>query len=271
MADVPKAGDGTPAAYVNRVRQDTQRYMEELLAENERLRRLGAELEADRRRLAEDFEGLRRRLADTEGELDRFRHAQEQLHQQLGDVEQENHRFSEQFLEVERRNNDLAHLYVATYRLHATLDHREVLLAIEEIVINLIGSEVFAVFERAPGESNLTMVGAFGLASERFPGGVVPGRGVLGRVVESGEILLVDLAGGPLENALATEENLTAAIPLTVDGRVLGLVAIFDLLPQKGGQLAPLDRELIDILATQAAPALYCSSLHARYGGKSGA
>lgn len=265
MAETPKAGDGTPAAYVNRVRQDTQRYMEELLAENERLRRLGAELEAERRRLADDFESLRRRLTEAETELDRFRQSQETLHRQLGSVEQENHRFSEQFLEVQRRNNDLAHLYVAGYRLHATLDHREVLQAIEEIVINLIGSEVFGVFERPPGGGAFELVGSFGLARERFPDGVVPGRGVLGRVAQTGEMLFVE---GPLPDALATEENLTACIPLAVAGRVLGLVAIFDLLPQKGGRLAPLDRELMDILATQAAPALYCSSLHARYGGE---
>lgn len=242
MADFPKAGDGTPADYVHRVRQDTQRYMEELLSENER---------------------LRRRLVDAEGELDRFRQAQEQLHRQLGNVESENHRFSEQFLDVERRNNDLAHLYVATYRLHATLDRQEVLQAIEEIVINLIGSEVFGVFERAPGSDCLTLVSSFGLTPERFPGGVVPGRGVLGRVAATGETLLVE---GPLVDALSVEENLTACIPLKVDGRVFGLVAIFDLLPQKGGRLAPLDRELIDILATQAAPAVYCSALHARNG-----
>jgi|CXWL01.1.fsa_nt_gi hypothetical protein len=265
MAETPKSGEGTPAAYVNRVRQDTQRYMEELLTENERLRRLGAELEAERRRLTDDVEGLRRRVTEAEGELDRFRQAQDQLHQQLGSVEKENHWYSAQFLEVERRNNDLAHLYVATYRLHGTLDRREVLQAIEEIVINLIGSEVFGVFERVPGADRFELISSFGLTAARFPEGVVPGRGVLGRVAQTGETFLVD---GETEGALSTEENLTACIPLKIDQRVLGLVAIFDLLPQKGGQLAPLDRELIDVLATQAAPAVYCSSLHARYGAE---
>ena len=41
------------------------------------------------------------------------------------------------------------------------------------------------------------------------------------------------------------------------------MIAIFGLLPQKGG-IEDLDRELFDLLATQAAFALYCTGLHAK-------
>jgi hypothetical protein len=50
---------------------------------------------------------------------------------------------------------------------------------------------------------------------------------------------------------------------LKLDGRVTGALALFRLLPHKGGY-QPLDNELFDLLATQAAVALYCTSLTAR-------
>ena len=56
------------------------------------------------------------------------------------------------------------------------------------------------------------------------------------------------------------EERLTACIPLVLDGKVTGAIAIFRLLPQKAG-IEDVDRELFDLLATHAATALYCTSV----------
>ena len=56
-------------------------------------------------------------------------------------------------------------------------------------------------------------------------------------------------------------EGLVACIPLKLDNDVTGLIAIFSLLPHKPG-LEALDHELFDLLATHAATALYCTSLH---------
>ena len=42
-----------------------------------------------------------------------------------------------------------------------------------------------------------------------------------------------------------------------------GAIAIFRLLPQKAA-VEDLDRELFDLLATQAGMALHCAALHAR-------
>ena len=61
-------------------------------------------------------------------------------------MEDENRQFAERYLEIEEENNNLANLYVASYQLHSTLDLDEVLKIILEIVINLIGAEVFAVY-----------------------------------------------------------------------------------------------------------------------------
>ncbi len=55
------------------------------------------------------------------------------------------------------------------------------------------------------------------------------------------------------------DSGLTACVPLVLDGKLIGAIAVFRLLDQKQRRLAPLDFELFDLLATHAASALYCS------------
>src|SRR5262245_25618432 len=50
-----EGGEGMPGAYVRKVMEGTQRYAQELLAENEKLSRLVVELEENGRRLAQRF------------------------------------------------------------------------------------------------------------------------------------------------------------------------------------------------------------------------
>ena len=52
-------------------------------------------------------------------------------------------------------------------------------------------------------------------------------------------------------------------LPYLMLAPALLAIGIFSLLPQKLG-LEPLDYELFDLLATQAAFALYCTGLHAK-------
>jgi hypothetical protein len=54
---------------------------------------------------------------------------------------------------------------------------------------------------------------------------------------------------------------------LTIAGKPFGVVAIFRLLEQKSS-LEPLDLEILDLLTTQAAPALYAATLHERFGDR---
>src|SRR5439155_1741475 len=74
--------------------------------------------------------------------------------------------------------------------------------------------------------------------------------GTAGRVAQQGETY----AGGD------DDSDLVACIPLKLDGRVTGLIAIHRLLAHKAS-LEPLDHELFDLLATHAATALHCTSL----------
>ena len=75
--------------------------------------------------------------------------------------------------------------------------------------------------------------------------------------MRTGEILIVERDGK--EGACPEEEHLSACVPLKLSGRVTGALALFRLLPQKQS-FGPLDGELFDLLATQAAVALHCTS-----------
>ena len=133
-------GKDSPDTYVLQVRDNTRRYVQDLLRENERLNEVTVTLEGERL-------DLERQLLDTQSKLDTQANNRSQLQEKVAAIETENLRFTERYAEIEKQNADLANLYVASYRLHSTLDRQEVVSVIEEIIINLIGSEELAIFE----------------------------------------------------------------------------------------------------------------------------
>ena len=236
------------ASYVQKVSQDTSRYVRELLADNEHVRSVAASLEAElavaRREVDEARAALKRR-ADDEARLKR----------QLASVENEGGRLAERYLEVEEKNANLANLYVASYRLHGTLERADVLEAIQEIVANLVGSEQLAIYSTRPDGTGLERVTSIGLSPE--PPRTIPlGEGLIGAAARDGRTSVYDVTGGP--ERLPHERDLTACVVLRLDGVVTGVLAIFRLLPQKTA-FGSLDRELFDLLATHAATALFCT------------
>lgn len=239
--------------YVDQIRDDTRRYVQELLDENERLRTSLAGVEAERTHLEAE-------LAAVSRERQRVEAAQECLQQRLAAAEREKRGFCERFVEIERRNNDLANLYVASYGLHGSLERREILTTLQEIIINLVGSEELAIFEVAPGAERLELAVSTGIDPE--PWRTIPlGHGCIGRCAAEGHIWLRGAAGA----CLPEESDLTACVPLVLDGAPGGAIAIFRLLEQKP-DIAALDREIFELLSNQAAVALYCAALHARFG-----
>ncbi len=256
-----------PGTYVQKVRRDTQRYLEDLLAENEKLRRLSA--------VCEDQAAALRHAATRSEEVTRtlreeLRNEQEQhatLRSRLDEIEGENRTFSERYVQVEQQNTDLANLYVASYRLHGTLDRGDVLEAIKEIIINLLGCEELAVFETHPEASELRLAAWFGIDTETYSSLPI-GPGLIGGVAESGEAFHAETSDDTGRTPL--DEHLTACIPLKVDDQVTGAIAIFRLLPQKEHGLGALDHEMLDLLSAQAGIALYSTTLHARSKAENG-
>src|SRR5262245_38094984 len=114
-------------------------FTESLLKENERLRFKLARLESPQAAASEELRELRARVPQLEERL-------AELTERYRKVEEENKEFADRYIEIEEQNNNLANLYVASYQLHSTLDYKEVIRIVQEIVINLIGAEAFHLF-----------------------------------------------------------------------------------------------------------------------------
>ncbi|HXY41601.1 MAG TPA: GAF domain-containing protein [Vicinamibacteria bacterium] len=270
------------AGYVRKVLDGSQRYTQELLEKNHELRALVARLEVEKQRLqrqVHSFEEscgrvrqLEERLYAAERENASLRDVvtahgrdQERLQVLLRQVDEENRRYSEEFAQLQAQANNLANLYVASFRLHGTLDRRQLIEATKEIVANLIGSEEMALFELDRARHELVLLDVTGV--DPAPYRRLPlDRGVIGAAVRCGRPVVVDEAADRAQG----EEELTAVIPLRQVDEVNGAVAIFRLLPQKA-RFGELDRELFDLLAAQAGMALHCTALHARLQAASGA
>ncbi|MCZ6688668.1 MAG: GAF domain-containing protein [Planctomycetota bacterium] len=242
----------TQGRYVRGVLEETRQYVRKLLDENEALRTLADSLAVQREELTLRLQEL---SVATESQLRK----QEELHQNLLDMNSEREQFTEQYLSVQQRNANLANLYDASYRLHSTLDRKEVFAAIREIVSDLIGSEELAVFEANAEGTELSLVFSEGVEAggyERIPFG----SGLIGGAAATGELYVADEHDRP---AGSDGDSPSACIPLVLDERVTGVIAIFRLLEQKSG-FEDVDHELFELLATHAATALYCTSIHAK-------
>ena len=169
-------------------------------------------------------------------------------------ADEQNRKLSQDLLRAEQERQELINLYVASRRLQVSLDRADVLAGIQEIVINLIGSEELGVFEVSEDRQSLCLISAFGLESASWEP-IPRGQGPIGEAAERGEPTMA----GPRDAS-----HLTAVIPLKVDGKLIGALAVFRLLPQKGA-LSANDRDLFELLATHGAVALLSSS-HARGG-----
>jgi nitrate/nitrite-specific signal transduction histidine kinase len=179
------------------------------------------------------------------------------LSEKLQEMRNEQQHLLERYVGLEEQNSTLTTLYVACQRLHSSLDRAEVLLTVREIIVNLVGCEEFVIFGLSQ-DGWLRRLDSFGVDPERYEK-VLPGNGLIGKTIESGETYLKDQSDK--SSATRVDENLTACIPLKRNGAVKGAIAMFRLLPQKPG-LQELDRELFWLLETHLALALRCSELN---------
>lgn len=240
--------------YARKVQEDTDDYIREILAQTQKLRTVAASLQAEKERLEDEVSRLR-------SELDRQALEGKRLQGLLEQIARENQESLDRYQAVASQSASLANLYVATYRLHGTVDKNDVLSGIQEVVGNLIGCEELLIFEIAPDHpAVLQPVWAFGMEKERFPE-VAVGSGIIGGVARTGETFIAGAAAGTAFSE--TERDLSACVPLKVEDRVIGVVALFRLLPQKFEGLNELDYELLNLLQTHGATALYCTQLHA--------
>lgn len=160
-------------------------------------------------------------------------------------------------LQAQEQIGHLARLYVAVSMLHGTLDRQKVLVTVREILTDLVGAQSFGVFELDAGAGLLSPISAVGLDPERYS--TIPlDTGPIARAALRGEKFTAS-RGRPTRRSADAHAPL-ACIPLLIENGVYGVVAIFRLLPHKGG-FGPRDEELLDLLAVHGGRALYAASL----------
>ncbi len=231
-------------------------FTEELLRDNHRLRYRVAELETEQSGLsAEELTRLRDQVRALAEENER-------MQARYREVEEENKDFASRYTEIEEQNNNLANLYVASYQLHSTLDFREVIQIVQEIVINLVGAEVFAILLLDEATNELRAIAWEGQDVMPSVGriSIRLGEGLLGDAARTGDSYYIndDERAGPV-----TLERPLAAVPLKIKEHVIGLVAIYKLLQQKVSFTA-VDYELFTLLAAHAATAIFASKLYSQ-------
>ena len=226
--------------------QDYERLLDKLAALEAENANLRAQVAADRavRELVQKIELLEAEKSDLLSRTNR--------------AEAISNQFTTRVQEVESEFSNLANLYVASNQLHSSLSPRGVTRRIKEVLAQLVGAERYSMYLANEQGTELVPI-----ASEGVPGGEllpVPIAGTrLGAVLASGEAA-VEEEGNPSQGGL---DRPAAVIPLVVDERVVGVIAIFSTLSQKT-RFDAVDFELFRLLGQQAAAALVSASLFAQ-------
>jgi transcriptional regulator with GAF, ATPase, and Fis domain len=182
----------------------------------------------------------------------------ERLRNLLGALQEENKDYATRYTEIEDQNANLASLYVASYQLHSTLDFREVIEIVQDIIVSLIGAKSYAILLLDEDTSELRTIACDG--EDAMPGcedlSTRLGEGVLGSVAQSGESFYLSDGRISLDRPLA-------AIPLKIKRQIIGVIAVYKLLDEEHVFTA-VDYELFALLAAHAATAIFSAKLYAQ-------
>jgi nitrate/nitrite-specific signal transduction histidine kinase len=225
-----------------------RRFAEELLTENERLRFQIVKVESEKLQLQNSLEGEAARTGQESAQL---RRRVEHLERRFEEVEKENHDFARRYSEVSHENESLANLYVASYRLHSTLDPAEVVEIICEILVELVGAEDFGILLMDERSNELSPIRVEG-PLQAYPPHILMGRGPIGATVAEGR---------PYYREAAAAGEPLAVIPLQIKGHSVGALVITRLLHGRT-QFDGVAKELLGLLAGHAATALMSSRLY---------
>ena len=162
--------------------------------------------------------------------------------------------------QIERNHFLLMRLNAANARLIQSLEQGDVFEAIAEIIANLLGSEEIAVFDYRAAEKTFSLAWSSGVEAEALQP-FLCGAGMFGRAVQQG---LSQFQERQQEGVLLPyEKELTACVILKSSREIVGVIAIFGLLPQKNN-LEWADYELLKFLETYGAVAMKFQRLQGR-------
>jgi nitrate/nitrite-specific signal transduction histidine kinase len=248
-------------------------FTEELMRENERLRYRVVQLEEERRTLlsrADPTPGTAQStLRELVARIESLESERQQILDKYAGVERASADFSSRYQDIERENNNLANLYVASYQLHSTLDLREVTQIILEILLNFVGAKTFAIQLVDEERGRMRTLAAEGMDRAKVPEPAIDGAPAASMV---GSIAQVIASGEPLYDETRLRARLildqpAIVVPIKMRDRVVGAIVVWDLLVQKTA-LADVDYELFNLLGAHAAAALIGAKLSAELNGR---
>jgi GAF domain len=229
---------------------------EDFLKEHERMQSRLQDLEhenAGLRAKVEADQAVRELLL----KIDRLESEKSELVSRYRQAEAMSTEFTARVQEVESEFANLANLFVASNQLHSSLSPRGVTRRIKEVLAQLVGAERYAMYLVNPEGEELIPI-----ASEGVPGHqLIPVRIAGTRI---GDVLMKGSASvADSDPSQGTLQDPPAVIPLSVDDRVVGTIAIFSTLAQKN-KFDTVDFELFKLLGQHAAQALVAASLFAQ-------
>lgn len=230
-------------------------FSKELMDENSKLQAKINELISEREGvlgggIGNGDTGLMRRLEELKKE-------KQEILNHYRQVEEENKDFMHRYMEIETENNNLANLYVASYQLHSTLDLKEVLEIITEIIINLVGAHAFGILMLNDKHAVLEPVKAEGVLIEALPT-VRIGEGVIGKVAKEGDTYYREAGDKPERGDYS---HPLVCLPLKIKDETIGVIVVYKLLAQKA-KLVKVDYDLFNLLAAHAATAIFSAKLY---------
>lgn len=194
------------------------------------------------RELSRKIEHLEREKAEL---LSRFRRAEAQSSTVSARVE-----------EVELEFANLANLFVASNQIHSSLSPRGVTRRIKEVLAQIVGAERYSMYLVNPEGSELVPIASEGVSGNDLVPLRVAGTAV-GEVFRSGAAQVNE----DVPPSKGTLQSPAAILPLSVDDRIVGIIAIFSTLSQKE-RFDTVDFELFKLLGQHAAAALISASLY---------
>jgi hypothetical protein len=258
ISERPPAERARMEAFVQQFFRKGAQLTEEVLEENEHLRRVHLQLESEnaslRTQLASDnaMRDLLRKIKQLEKE-------KTELLSHVNEAEAQSTRYGTRFHEMEEELSKLANVYVASYQLHSTLNLRLVVKHLKELLQQLVGAQRYGVYMADPSRKHLMLVASEGSEDKKTPRIPLGGddTSVAERVFLTGKAQITE---GTL--AKSSERAPAAVLPLHFDDRVVGVIVIHTVFPQKPS-FGPVDFELFKMLGAHAASALAGALLYA--------
>jgi hypothetical protein len=192
-------------------------------------------------------------------ELDNALSEAERLRLQVATLLNTHQQLSSLLVAADTRVGDMMKLLVTVRAMIESRDAGAALESLEDILVNVIGSDEFTVYSIDPRDRVLVPIAGTG-EFVRPSDSVSLDGSWLGEVVQSGSVLVT----GERPPQDQRHADVAAVVPLKVLDRVVGAIVIASLLPQRE-LLGACDREILGLLGVYAATAIIAADRRARW------